>query len=55
MGGDAGDEAFAGYNRYRYAKIARLLRSLPASELFRLNDRQIEEYIKVGEEAGENA
>ena len=33
----------------------RLLRSLPASELFRLNDRQIEEYIKVGEEAGENA
>jgi V/A-type H+-transporting ATPase subunit B len=33
----------------------RLLRSLPANELFRLNDRQIEEYITVGEEAGADA
>ena len=33
----------------------RLLRSLPASELFRLNDRQIDEYIKVSDEDGEKA
>jgi vacuolar-type H+-ATPase subunit B/Vma2 len=29
-----------------------LLRTLPASELYRLNDRQIEEYINQAEENG---
>ena len=54
--GDVFEKEFINQQGQRSLEIGmeigwRLLRTLPGSELYRLNDRQIEEYIKLDEEA----